>query len=67
MMPRYFTAKPRALWVEDDHYGEPIRPDAPTVDDHVPVDTGLLDAKGDTIWRAPNPIGFRIGDGGSEV
>lgn len=30
----------------------------PTVSDHNATDTGLLDANGYTIMRAPNPIGF---------
>jgi hypothetical protein len=58
-MPRYFTTRPRAaLWVEDEHYSDPIRPGTPTVDDHVATDTGLLDHFGNTIWRAPRPMGF---------
>lgn len=28
------------------------------VPDHHPVDTGLVDARGNTIMRAPNPVGF---------
>ena len=28
------------------------------VSDHGPVETGLLDARGDPIMRAPNPMGF---------
>jgi hypothetical protein len=28
------------------------------VDDHVSVDTGIIDERGDSIMRAPNPIGF---------
>jgi hypothetical protein len=54
---RYFT-KPRT-WIEDDLWDDegPLIPSL-TVSDHEPSDTGLLDANGDTIWRAPNPIGF---------
>jgi hypothetical protein len=29
-----------------------------TTDDSVAVNTGLLDAGGNAIWRTPNPIGF---------
>ena len=29
-----------------------------SVCDHEAVDTGLLDATGESIWRAPNGIGF---------
>lgn len=53
-MARYFTAKPRAD-VFDDCY--PLLPDL-HVPEHNPVDTGLLDVRGDAIMRAPNPIGF---------
>lgn len=60
-MSRYFTKRaspPRAaLFVENDHYGKP-QDIMPTVDDHEPTFTGLLDADGGEIWRAPRPIGF---------
>lgn len=57
-MARYFSA-PRASRsrADDDWYFDPLIPDL-SVPDHGPVDTGLLDAHGDTIWRAPNPMGF---------
>lgn len=57
-MSRYFTRRPSAFYVEDDVMREAIRPDTPQVPEHVAVDTGLLTASGDTIWRAPDPIGF---------
>ena len=55
-MSRYFTAapKPRADWADGDY---PMLPDL-SVADHEATDTGLLDASGDSIWRAPNPMGF---------
>jgi len=59
-MPRYFTrrATPKAtLYVEDDHYGRP-QDIMPSVDEHEPTYTGLLDANGDPIWREPRAIGF---------
>ena len=56
-MARYYTRAVKAFWVEDDFYEVSDSPSL-TVDDHEPVDTGLLDADGNTIWRAPNPIGF---------
>jgi hypothetical protein len=66
-MPRYFS-RPRAFYVEDDHAMPEMRHDPlPTVSEHVAVDSGLLDQHGNTLWREPDPIGFRIGDGGSEV
>lgn len=58
-MPRYFSQRRKAIWVEDeDAWDAPVCEHIPTVSDHEPVDTGLLDADGNTIWRAPNPIGF---------
>lgn len=56
-MARYFS-KPRA-WVADDlgHDDAPMIP-ALSVSDHEATDTGLLDADGNTVWRAANPIGF---------
>ncbi|MBB4642383.1 hypothetical protein [Rhizorhapis suberifaciens] len=56
-MKRYFT-KPRA-WVADDldDFYQPT-PSPVTVTDHNAVDTGLVDHRGDTIMRAPNPVGF---------
>jgi hypothetical protein len=68
-MSRYFTrpkAATRSFWVEDDcdNYSSQGVPEVP---DHVATHTGLLDANGDDIWRAPNPIGFRFGDGGTKV
>lgn len=32
------------------------------VDPGAPVDTGLLDARGNKIFRTPRPIGFGRGD-----
>lgn len=58
-MPRYFTrarVRPRC---DDDFYSNDIaRPATLEVPDHEPTDTGLLDHRGDAIWRAPNPMGF---------
>jgi len=56
-MSRYFT-RPRA-WIEDDGAWESgAQSHVPTVSDHQATDTGLLDANGDAIMRAPNPCGF---------
>lgn len=58
-MPRYFSARRKALWVEDeDAWDAPIQSHVPTVCNHEAIDTGLLDSNGDPIMRAPNPIGF---------
>lgn len=56
-MPRYFS-RPRD-WVADEpdwDFAEPRN--VPTVSDHEPVDTGLLDSNGMSIMRAANPCGF---------
>jgi hypothetical protein len=59
-MSRYFTApkakRPSAEYFYDVESFRHI----PTVSDHEATDTGLLDASGDTIWRAPEPMGFHI-------
>ena len=57
-MSRYFS-RPRAHYVADDLCDSdgPLLADI-CVPDNKPVDTGLLDGNGDTIWRAPLPIGF---------
>jgi len=58
---RYFT-RPRSSakseWWETPWTDmEPAR-HIPTVSDHEATDTGLLDVSGDTIWRAPETMGF---------
>jgi hypothetical protein len=58
-MPRY-VARPRARgWVEDDTLAgeEPFRPSL-DVDGPKEVDTGLVTASGETIYRLQSPIGF---------
>jgi hypothetical protein len=59
-MTRYFIQRrpAKAFFVEDDHFGEPPRDRDLFVPEHVATDTGILDANGDCIMRAPNPIGF---------
>lgn len=57
-MPRYFTQRSKA-WIEDEEaWDAPIVANIPTVSDHEPINTGLLDSNGDAIMRAPNPCGF---------
>lgn len=60
MKPRYFIArKPAKAWVGDeDVWSADVAKAIPTVCDHEATDTGLLDANGDCIMRAPNPMGF---------
>jgi hypothetical protein len=52
---RYFAQPKRPKAVYDDW--NPMLPSL-SVDDHVPVDTGLVNHRGEPIMRAPNPIGF---------
>lgn len=57
-MTRYFS-KPKSFYVADeDSWESPSMCPDITVCDHEPTDTGLLDENGETIWRAPNPVGF---------
>ena len=59
-MSRYFTKRAptrSTLYVEDDHYGRP-QDHVPSVADHEPTFTGLLDASGEEIWREPRAVGF---------
>lgn len=56
---RYVTRAAKPLYVEtplwDDN--EPLRPHL-SVDDAKEIDTGLVSADGDPIWRIQPPIGF---------
>lgn len=52
--PPKAKAVPRCDWYSDD---DPLIPNL-TVDDHEAVWTGLLDDRGDKIYRSPNPVGF---------
>lgn len=57
-MPRY-TIRPQAGgWIEDDTSF--YESDIPYIEvpEHYAVFTGLIDAKGNEIWREPNPMGF---------
>lgn len=59
-MARYFTKRPQvkaSLYVENEHFGR-AQDHMPSVDDHVPTFTGLLDANGEEIWKEPRAIGF---------
>jgi hypothetical protein len=55
-MARYVSRKPRA----DDDYDwyEPPFLTSVEVTESEPVDTGLLDSEGNSIWRVNDPIGF---------
>lgn len=58
-MSRYYVQRrPLVAVSEDDWYPTGNSWFVPTVSDHEAVDTGLVDADGDPIMRAPNPIGF---------
>lgn len=53
---RYFTK----AWIADPLTEEDRPMDhIPTVSDHTAMNTGLVDEHGNTIWRAPEPMGFR--------
>jgi hypothetical protein len=56
-MPRYFSAPVPPRSDDDGWHPDPLLPDL-WVADHRPVDTGLVDARGHPIMRAPNPLGF---------
>lgn len=64
-MSRYFTAPKRAQVKAEWWDCPPLLPNL-SVSDHEATDTGLLDATGNTIWRAPNPMGFIWDDGMQE-
>lgn len=57
-MTRYFAWKrpvqPKGEWIDID---APLVPSI-SVSDHQAADTGLVDVRGNSIMRAPNPIGF---------
>lgn len=63
-MTRYFTRKRPTQWIADDLVPEdaPMIPSL-SVSGHDATDTGLLDAGGETIWRAPNEMGFVWSEG----
>lgn len=57
-MARYFTTPRKAVRSDgDDWFPNPLLPDL-YVPEHHPIDTGLIDIRGDAIMRAPNPLGF---------
>ena len=57
-MSRYYAVRaPAAIWVGDDVFVDSMRP-ALNVPDHEATDTGLLDANGNQIMRAPRAMGF---------
>lgn len=58
MTSRYFTRRAKAWVAGEDAYPVDIATSIPTVCDHEATDTGLIDASGDAIMRAPNPMGF---------
>ncbi len=57
-MSRYVVRRAKAtLFVENDHFGR-AQDHVPSVADHEPTFTGLLDADGSEIWREPRAKGF---------
>lgn len=59
-MSRYFVQRRKSAVRASDDDWAPVGNGwhIPAVADHVATDTGLLDANGDPIMRAPNPMGF---------
>jgi len=55
---RYFTQRTQAQPRSDYWNDEGLVLTSLSVPDHVAANTGLLDANGGTIMRAPNPMGF---------
>jgi len=47
----YTTVAPRAMWLEDDYCTADRQTITVSVEDNLPVDTGLLDADGQKLWR----------------
>lgn len=59
-MSRYVTRANKPLYIETplwDDQRESFRPDL-TVDGEKEVDTGLVSASGESIYRLPPPVGF---------
>jgi hypothetical protein len=62
-VPRYFTQPNRPKSSDSSRGGydpddwNPLVPSL-EVDDHIAVETGIIDERGDPIMRAPNPVGF---------
>jgi hypothetical protein len=58
-MSRYFSAPRARLRVDSEGMADDVPQGVNvTMPEHVATDTGLLDANGDPIMRAPRPIGF---------
>jgi hypothetical protein len=56
-MSRYFTRARKVRCAPEGDYNDPLLPHL-SVPEHVAVDTGLIDQRGDPIMRAPEPCGF---------
>ena len=58
-MTRYCSIppNPRRSYFDDEYPDQIVVPNV-TVADHVPVDTGLIDMRGNAIMRLPLPVGF---------
>lgn len=57
-MSRYFVQRRQPPKADDWDYPVGNSWFIPTVPDHEATNTGLIDANGDPIMRAPRPIGF---------
>ena len=58
-MPRYVSLARKQKAFDDDWYEAPLEP-ALTVIENDPIPTGLLDAKGNDIYRMNDPMGFQF-------
>ena len=58
--PKYVTRAVRAIEAGDDWWTDDHRTISVSVGDDTPVDTGLVDGQGNSIYRVPSrrPIGF---------
>lgn len=62
-MPRYMTRARAGGWAEDETFPPEYDGGERTIEVHDgrrPVDTGLLDADGERLFRLPDRIGFRL-------
>lgn len=59
-MSRYARAVTKSRLYDEDHTFEEEAPMLPqiAVDDHEPIETGLLWSDGSPVVRMPNPLGF---------
>jgi hypothetical protein len=57
-MGRYFVQATEPARLDYDYWDRSPLINSLTVDDHRPINTGLVNHRGDRILRAPEPMGF---------